>query len=43
MTKFKQLKILVLQIGKIVPETTVKQAAKQGIEQTTQNQINKIK
>ncbi|MHA6806911.1 SasC/FmtB family protein [Staphylococcus capitis subsp. urealyticus] len=32
----------VAEIGKIVPETTVKQAAKQGIEQTTQNQINKI-
>lgn len=32
----------VAEIGKIVPETTVKQAAKQGIEQTTQNQITKI-
>ena len=32
----------VAEIGKIVPETTVKQAAKQGIEQTTQHQINKI-
>ncbi|MGX0514445.1 uncharacterized protein DUF1542 [Staphylococcus capitis] len=32
----------VAEIGKIVPEKTVKQAAKQGIEQTTQNQITKI-
>ena len=42
MTKFKRLKILCAEIGKIVPETTVKQALNKALNKLLKNQINKI-